>query len=271
MVNARSTFARRQCPSYGAWCVVPTGFTAQILAHAGFDWLCVDVQHGLVGYTEMRAMVQAVKFTGVPVLVRVSANASGEIMRALDLGADGVIVPMVNSAAEAEAAVAACRYPPQGIRSWGPSGASIGRRAFTPEAANRDVVCMVMIETRQAVAAADEIAAVPGLDGIYIGPNDLALSLGLPPGVAEHGPVLTEAVERVVHACQRRGVVAGIAIYEPDAAAAVEEWQALGCTLFGLPSDSQLLRLAAEQLVASLPPRQASDRHKASDERGVPA
>lgn len=259
MVNARSTFVHRQSPTYGAWCVIPTGFTAQILAHAGFDWLCVDMQHGLVGYTEMRTMVQAVKFTGVPVLVRVSANASDEIMRALDLGADGVVVPLVNSAAEAEAAVAACRYPPHGIRSWGPSGASIGRRAFTTEAANRDVVCMVMTETRQAVAAADEIAAVPGLDGIYIGPNDLALSLGLAPGQAEHAAVLTEAVEHVVHACRRRGVVAGIAIYERDAATAVEKWQALGCTLFGLPSDSRLLGLAAERLVASLPPRQAAD------------
>ena len=147
LVHSRSTFASRDRPSFGAWCVIPGGFTAQLLAHAGFDWLCIDMQHGLIGYTEMRAMVQAVRFTGVPVLVRVSANTGGEIMRALDVGADGVIVPMVNSAAEAKAAVAACRYPPLGIRSWGPTGASIGRETFTTEAANRDVVCLVMIET----------------------------------------------------------------------------------------------------------------------------
>ena len=259
MVESRSTFASRKRPSFGAWCVIPGGFTAQILAHAGFDWLCIDMQHGLIGYTEMRAMVQAVRFTGVPVLVRVSANGDGEIMRALDLGADGVIVPLVNTAAEAEAAVGACRYPPAGIRSWGPSGASIGRESFTTEAANRDVVCLVMIETRQGVANADEIAAVAGLDGVYVGPNDLGLSLGLPPLLIDHGPLLTEAIGGVAEVCQRHGVVAGIAVYEPDAAAAVEKWQAFGYTLFGLPSDSLLLRRAADGLVESLPTRQPAD------------
>ena len=251
----RSTFVSRQRPSFGAWCGIPGGFTAQLLAHAGFDWLCIDMQHGLSGYTDLRSMVQAVRFTGVPTLVRLSANSSSEIMKALDLGADGVIVPMVSSAAEAEAAVAACRYPPDGIRSWGPSGASIGRASFTTEGANADVVCMVMIETSTGLANADEITAVPGLDGIYVGPNDLGLSLGLPPGLIDHGPVLTEAIARIAEACNRNGVVPGVAIYEPDAAAAVEKWQALGYTLFGLPSDSLLLRRAADALIASLPAR----------------
>ena len=251
MTGQRSTFVSAKRPSFGAWCVIPGGFTAQLLAHAGFDWLCIDMQHGPIGYTEMRAMVQAVRFTGVPVAVRVSTNAGGEIMRALDVGADGVIVPMVNSAAEAEAAVAACRYPPLGARSWGPSGASIGRE-FTIEAANRDVACLVMIETSEGVANAEEIAAVQGLDGIYVGPNDLGISLGLQPLLIDHGPVLTEAIGKVAQACRRHGVVAGVAIYEPDAAAAVAKWQALGFTFFGLPADSLLLRRAAEALLASL-------------------
>jgi len=252
VVETRSTFASRNRPSFGAWCVIPSGFTAQLMAYAGFDWLCIDMQHGMAGYTELRSMVQAVRPTGVPVLVRVSANTGSEIMRALDVGADGVIVPMVAAAVEAEAAVAACRYPPQGIRSWGPSGASVGRDPFTTGQANRDVVCMVMIETSTGLANVDEIAAVAGLDGIYVGPNDLALSLGLPPMLIDHGPVLTGAITQIADACRRHGVVAGVAVYEPDAPAAVEKWRAVGYTLFGLPSDSLLLRRATDGLIASL-------------------
>jgi len=235
--------------------VIPSGFTAQLMAYAGFNWLCIDMQHGMAGYTELRSMVQAVRPTGVPVLVRVSANTGSEIMRALDVGADGVIVPMVGSAAEAAAAVAACRYPPDGIRSWGPTGASLGRPDFSTEAANRDVVCLVMIETSTGLANVDEIAAVAGLDGIYVGPNDLGLSLGLPPMLIDHGPVLTEAIAEIADACARHGIVAGVAVYEPDAGAAVEKWQGVGYTLFGLPSDSLLLRRAVDGLVQSLGPQ----------------
>jgi 4-hydroxy-2-oxoheptanedioate aldolase len=250
----RSTFVTRNQPSFGAWSVIPGGFTAQLLAKSGFDWMCIDTQHGLIGFTELRAMVQAVRFS-VPVLVRVSANASGEIMRALDVGADGVVVPLVNTAAEAAAAVAACRYPPDGIRSWGPTGASIGREPFTTEAANREVACLVMIETREGLANADEIAAVPGLDGIYVGPNDLGLSLGLPPMLVDHGPVLTDAIAGIAATCHRHGITAGVAVYEPDAAAAVAKWLGHGFTLFGLPSDVLLLRRATGELLASLPSR----------------
>jgi len=217
--------------------VIPSGFTAQLMAYAGFNWLCIDMQHGMAGYTELRSMVQAVRPTGVPVLV------------------DGVMVPMVGSAAEAAAAVAACRYPPDGIRSWGPTGASLGRPDFSTEAANRDVVCLVMIETSTGLANVDEIAAVAGLDGIYVGPNDLGLSLGLPPMLIDHGPVLTEAIAEIADACARHGIVAGVAVYEPDAGAAVEKWQGVGYTLFGLPSDSLLLRRAVDGLVQSLGPQ----------------
>jgi 4-hydroxy-2-oxoheptanedioate aldolase len=249
--ESRSTFVSAKNPTFGAWCSIPTGFTAQLLAHAGFDWLCVDTQHGPIGFTELRSIVQAVRFT-VPTVVRVSTNSPGEIMRALDLGADGVIVPLVNTAAEAEAAVAACRYPPLGNRSWGPSGASIGRE-FTPEGANADVACLVMVETKEGLANVDEIAAVPGLDGIYVGPNDLGLAHGLPTMLNDHGPVLTDAIALVAEVCHRHGITAGVAVYEPDAAAAVAKWRSFGYTLFGLPSDSLLLRRAAAALIASLP------------------
>lgn len=256
MSESRSSFVARTQPSYGAWCVIPSGYSAQLIAEAGFDWLCVDTQHGLVGFTELREIVQAVRFMGVPVLTRVSANSAGEIMRALDAGADGVVVPLVNSAEEAAAAVAACRYPPEGIRSWGPTGASIGRRPYTTQGANRETACLVMIETRQGLENVEQIAAVPGLDGVYVGPNDLGLSLGLPPGLTDHGPLLTDAIAAVADACKRHGIVPGVAVYEPDALAAVEKWRGHGYTLFGLPSDGLLLRRAVDALLASLPERQ---------------
>ena len=255
MSEPRSSFVERKQPSYGAWCIIPSGFSAQLMAEAGFDWVCVDTQHGLVGFTELREILQAVRFMGVSTLVRVSANSGGEIMRALDAGADGVVVPLVSSPEEAAAAVAACRYPPDGIRSWGPTGASIGRRPYTTETANRETACLAMIETRRGLDNVDEIAAVPGLDGIYVGPNDLGLSLGLPPMLTDHGQVLTEAIARVAEACARHGIVPGVAVYEPDAAAAVEKWRGHGYTLFGLPSDGYLLRRAADALLASLPER----------------
>ena len=141
---------------------------------------------------------------------------------------------MVNTAAEAEAAVSACRYPPHGIRSWGPSGAAIGRD-FTAAGANEQVVCLVMVETREGLENVEEIAAVPGLDGIYVGPNDLALSHGLPAIPADQGPLLTDALTRVAEACRRHGITAGVAVFEPDAPSVVSKWRALGYTFFGLP------------------------------------
>src|SRR3989442_2154393 len=136
------------------------------MAPAGFGWVCVDLQHGLIGYQEMVAMLQGVALAGVPALVRVPWNDPSWIMKALDAGAAGVIVPLVNSPAEAAAAAAACRYPPDGYRSWGPVRASLGVADFTPELANRSVVCAVMVETGPAVEQLDQSGSVPGRDAV---------------------------------------------------------------------------------------------------------
>src|SRR6188472_3307480 len=124
----------------GGWCAIPSAFSAEVLACAGFDWVCIDMQHGLIGYDQMTAMIQALDARGVATLVRVEWNEPSPIMKALDTGAQGVIVPMVNSATEAVAATRACRYPPLGHRSWGPVRASLGDTSFDPESANRRVV-----------------------------------------------------------------------------------------------------------------------------------
>ena len=194
----------------GGWCAIPSAFSAEVLACAGFDWVCIDMQHGLIGYDQMTAMIQALDARGIATLVRVEWNEPSPIMKALDTGAQGVIVPMVNSAAEAVAATRACRYPPLGHRSWGPVRASLGDTSFDPESANRRVVCILMVETPEAVEAVDEIVAVPGVDGILIGPYDLSLSTTHSVETPGEKPKDVEQIARVLEACGRAGVPAAI-------------------------------------------------------------
>jgi 4-hydroxy-2-oxoheptanedioate aldolase len=196
-------------PALGGWLTLPSSFSAEIFAHAGFDWLCVDMQHGLIDYQVAVTMLQAISTTDTIPLVRVPWNEPGIIMKSLDAGAYGVIIPMVNSRAEAEAAVAACRYAPKGIRSYGPIRAPYyaGRDYFTH--ADETVLCIVMIETKEAVERLDDILSVPGIDAAYIGPADLSVSLGLPPASDHDEPLFTDAIERILDGCRRQKVVPG--------------------------------------------------------------
>jgi len=196
-------------PALGGWLTVPSSFSSEIFAHAGFDWLCIDMQHGLIDYQAAVTMLQAISTTDTVPLVRVPWNEPGIIMKTLDAGAYGVIVPMVNCRAEAEAAVAACRYAPRGIRSYGPVRAPYyaGRDYFAH--ADDTVLCIVMIETKEAIENLGDILSVPGIDAVYIGPADLSVSLGLPPASDHDEPVFTEAIERILDACRRHNIVPG--------------------------------------------------------------
>jgi 4-hydroxy-2-oxoheptanedioate aldolase len=233
-------------PALGGWCVIPGSFTAEIFATAGFDWMCIDTQHGLIGYEEMVRMLQAVAVVGVHALVRVPWNDAPSIMKALDAGAAGVIVPMVNSPAEAEAAVAACRYPPNGYRSWGPTRAALGVTDFGPETANRSVICAVMVETAPALERMREIVAVPGVDAVFIGPSDLALSMGFAPRSDE--PEHRRQLEAVPAVCRERGVVAGIAC---GSIQLLTRWHKAGYNMLALPSDMVMLRGAAAEMLGA--------------------
>jgi 4-hydroxy-2-oxoheptanedioate aldolase len=194
----------------GAWLSLANTHTAEMLANAGFDWLCVDLQHGLIDYVDLTNMLPAISTTDVTPIVRVAANEAWQIMKVLDAGAMGVIVPMVNNRAEAAAAVAACKYPPEGSRSFGPIRAALyGGRGYATEA-NDQVACIVMIETPDGIANLEEIVATPGLGGVYIGPNDLALALGLPARGDTDDPLHLETVGRILAACKRHGVPVGI-------------------------------------------------------------
>jgi 4-hydroxy-2-oxoheptanedioate aldolase len=194
----------------GGFLSIPSGFSAEVMAHTGLDWICIDMQHGCIDYSDAVGMLTAISTSDATPFVRVPWNEPSMIMKVLDAGAYGVIVPMVNNRAEAERAVAACRYPPQGIRSMGPNRVLLYAGNDYQPNANREVTCAVMIETADGIANMDEIASTPGVDAVYIGPTDLALAMGLPPRMDNTDPQHAEMVARILAACQRHGVVAGI-------------------------------------------------------------
>jgi 4-hydroxy-2-oxoheptanedioate aldolase len=235
--------------SIGGWCVIPSPFSAELMGLAGFDWVCLDMQHGLIGYDAMVPMLQALSRTGTPAFVRVPWNQPDHIMKALDAGAQGVVVPMVNSVADARAATGACRYPPHGYRSWGPIRAALEVNGFNPESANRDVVCAVMVETAAALADLDSILAVPGIDAVYVGPNDMAVTHGLPPNANPTDPEHRRLISLVREACDRRGIVAGIHCGTWETAAG---WRDEGFRMLNVASDAVFLRSNATEIVRRL-------------------
>src|SRR5437899_3455094 len=202
-------------PVINGWCNMPGAFSAEVMANMGWDSLTVDTQHGLIGYEQMVAMLQAVSTTAATPMVRVSWNQPGEIMRALDAGAYGVICPMINDAAECAAFVQACRYPPEGFRSFGPTRAVVYGGADYLAAAHRGMLTFAMIETAAGLANVEAIVATPGLDGVYIGPSDLSLAMGGPPGQDSDAPALMAAFDTILAACKAAGVKAGVHTNSP--------------------------------------------------------
>ncbi len=224
--------------AHGGWCMVPSPLVAEVVSASGCDWLCIDLQHGLIDEATMRVMVQAAGIRGTPVAVRVAWNEPGAIMRALDAGADGIIVPMVNTAAEARRAVEACHYPPLGHRSWGPLRSTLAQPGFNPAKGNEQTVCLVMIETTEGVENISEILDVAGQDGVMVGPHDLAISHSGTNTGAASSPRDVEMIELIAAECAKRGLVAGISC---GSGAEARRWEAAGYTLFGLASDAALI------------------------------
>ena len=196
--------------TYGAWLSVPSSFTSEVMAHQGFDWLCIDMQHGVIDYQLAVTMLQAISTTETTPFVRVPWNEPGIIGKMLDAGAYGIIIPMVNSRTEAEAAVGACRYVPDGYRSYGPVRAAYYAGADYASQANAEIACIPMIETTTAIECLDEILTVPGIDAVYVGPADLSLTLGLPPAMYHDDQSFQQARQTIVKVCQQRGIVPGI-------------------------------------------------------------
>jgi 4-hydroxy-2-oxoheptanedioate aldolase len=178
------------------------------MARQGFDALCVDMQHGLTDMSDLWGLLQAISQTDTVPVVRVPWNDPATIMKALDFGAYGLIVPLVNTAQDAAAAVAACRYPPVGMRSSGPVRAvHYGGPDYLAQA-NGEIVVMAMIETREGLDNLDAICATPGLDAVYIGPADLSFALGLAPRGDNPDPVHLATCDRIREAAHKRGIKA---------------------------------------------------------------
>jgi 4-hydroxy-2-oxoheptanedioate aldolase len=220
-------------PVLGAWMFLREPMTAEAAARAGYDYVVVDMQHGIASESEMLAMIQATEAAGAIPVVRVAHNDPTSIGRALDAGALAVIVPMVNDPESAAAAVAACRYAPEGSRSYGPVAAISRYSDDYARVANRTVACIIMIETKEAVERIDSILAVPGIDGVYVGPVDLSLTLGLPPGTDHEHEGFASAIRSIVEACERHGIVPGI---HAEAALAAK-WRAAGFRLITVGYD----------------------------------
>ncbi len=194
----------------GAWLAIPSPASAETTARSGVDYVCVDTQHGGIEYSDAVPMIQAILLGGASPIVRVPWNEPGIIGKMLDAGAHGVIVPMVNTVAEAEAVVRACRYAPEGARSFGPGLVAPRVDGSYVDWARDNVAVIPMIETAQAVAGIDDILAVAGIDAVYVGPADLSLTLGLPPGNNDDTPAFADALAAIAAACARAGVVAGV-------------------------------------------------------------
>ncbi|WP_222266876.1 HpcH/HpaI aldolase family protein [Modestobacter marinus] len=233
--------------STGAWINLDDPRVTHTIARAGFDWVCIDQQHGYAAGADGTDLVAAVRAAGTPALVRISWNRPEEIGRVLDSGADGVIVPMVETAAEARAAVAAARYAPEGRRSWGATRSPATATPPDVAAANAATACLVMVETPAAVDQVEEIAAAEGVDGIFLGPFDLSLAYGMPIEelIGDSGP--ESPLSRVVAACRRTGITAGAFAGTVDRAAAL---RAHGFTMLAVTSDDALIAQASTATAA---------------------
>ena len=190
------------------WLSVSHGFTAEVMARQGFDALVVDMQHGTTDMNDVWPMLQAISQTDTVPVVRVPWNDPPTIMKALDLGAYCIIVPLVNTAEDAAKAVAACRYPPVGIRSSGPVRAVHYGGADYVAKANDEIIVMAMIETKEGLANLDAICATPGLDAVYIGPSDLAFALGMNPRPDNPDPVHMATCDKIRDAAHKHGIKA---------------------------------------------------------------
>jgi 4-hydroxy-2-oxoheptanedioate aldolase len=228
--------------SLGGWCGLPSSYATEIMAASGFDWLLMDWQHGMLDFSVVIIMLQAAAIARTPALVRVPSAEPAGIMKALDAGAAGVLVPLVNTAEQARQAVAACRYPPAGGRSWGPARAQLWDNDYSAAGVNRSVVCAVQIETMESVANLDEILSVDGVDVAFVGPSDLAVSLG---EKARLGPIPglhQDTIAEIGRRARERDVIPGI--YCGSAAAAIA-FADLGYRMLALANDAVLLRVGA--------------------------
>jgi 4-hydroxy-2-oxoheptanedioate aldolase len=211
-------------PAVGTWLSCGDSLTAELMAHVGFDWLVINMEHEAIDIRTMQAMLQAISTTDTIPMVRVVWNDVLAVKRPLDCGAYGVVIPMVNTRDEAIRAVQYCKYPPIGVRGYGGTRLSVccGPEYF--KCANEEIAVIVQLETAEALQNADDILSVKGIDAFFIGPNDLAASMGLPTSLDNRHPQFVEALKTLLAAGKRQGVPAGIHCGSPEAVNEVIDW-----------------------------------------------
>ncbi len=231
------------------WLAIPNSFSAEVMAHQGWDSVTIDLQHGVIDYANLVPILQAISTTNTVPVVRVPWLEPGILMKALDAGAYAVICPMVNTADDAHKLVQYTNYAPKGGRSFGPVRASIYGGADYATAANDTIVRFAMIETAQALDNLDSILSVEGIDAIYIGPSDLSLSLGCKPSMDALEPKAQQAVEHILARAKHHGVVAGI--HNAGPASALRRI-GMGFQFVTVSSDAKLIAEGSQQIMAAM-------------------
>lgn len=243
----RANAAKAQLKAGGrilnGWCSIPSPYIAEALAHVGFDTVTIDLQHGAIDYAAAFSMLQAISTSTATPLARVPWNEPGILMKLLDSGAYGIICPMINTARDAEAFVGACRYAPQGFRSFGPNRVREYAGADYVNHANGEILLLAQIETEEAASNLDAILAVPGLDGIYVGPGDLSLSMGVQPSMAPKDPRVLALMATIRARAAARGLIT--AVHTDGASTALERYRE-GFQFCSMPTDMRLLLNAAK-------------------------
>jgi 4-hydroxy-2-oxoheptanedioate aldolase len=229
------------------WLVIPSGFSAEVMAQCGFDAITVDLQHGLHDYRSMVQCFQAMQAHPVTPLARVTWNEPGNLGKVLDSGAMGIICPMINTKQDAEAFVSACKYPPRGTRSNGPVRAAM----YAPPngyqgTANEETLCIPIIETKTAVDNLDAILDVEGVAGVYVGPSDLSFSMGLPPVLDVELPQILKIFDGIIRKCAKRNVFAGI---HCASAAYAARAVGMGFRMVSVMNDARMMAACAKAVV----------------------
>ena len=243
------------------WLQIPSSFSAEVMAHQGWDSLTIDMQHGVIDYPNALQMLQAISSTDTIPMARVNWNEPGQIMKILDAGAYGVICPMVSNREQAEKFVQACQYPPKGYRSFGPIRGLIYGGSDYANHANDEILKLAMIETSEALQKLDEIMSTPGLDGIYIGPADLSLAIGQKPAFdnPEGSPTYEQIINILKHA-KKNNLVAGIHNSTPEYAQKMID---IGFQLVTIGSDQRYMSAGAKSSVSKLKNIKSKEESKA--------
>ncbi|MBK7063361.1 MAG: 2,4-dihydroxyhept-2-ene-1,7-dioic acid aldolase [Rubrivivax sp.] len=247
--NRLRTLWRDDRAAINGWLAVPSSFSAEVMAHQGWDSLTIDLQHGVIDYAQMVTMLQAISSTPTVPVVRVPWLEPGIVMKALDAGAYGLICPMISTREQAQRLVSYTHYAPQGERSFGPVRASLYGGADYATEANKTVVVFAMIETAQALDKLDDILSVEGLDAIYVGPSDLSLALGCKPVFDDVDPKVAQALDHIVERARAHGVMAGVHNGRPDVALARI---AKGYRFVTVSSDARMLAAGSQDLLSAM-------------------